>query len=153
MLSISYPSTMVFRCCDKKHIANRRAFIWSGLRPSVCSPANNQGSVERQKKPTRQVACEITKDGVVTVKSTQLGEWDLEAIQAHADFLSLKDTELNLKELKASRHTPRPTTEPFVCCRTDSSSHLVARLRRMVLDRVTLSQVFTMFKHRLESCQ
>ena len=99
---------MVFRCCDKKHIANRRAPIWSGLRPSVCSPANNQGSVERQKKPTRQVDCEITKDGVVTVKSTQLGEWDLEAIQAHADFLSLKDTELNLKELKASRHTPTP---------------------------------------------
>jgi len=62
--------------------------------------------VERQKKPTRQVACEITKDGVVTEKSTQLGEWDLEAIQAHADFLSLKDTELNLKELKASRYTP-----------------------------------------------
>jgi hypothetical protein len=62
--------------------------------------------VERQKKPTRQVACEITKDGVVTEKSTQLGEWDLEAIQAHADFLSLKDTELNLKELKASHHTP-----------------------------------------------
>jgi len=44
-------------------------------------------------------------DGVVIVKSTQLGEWNLEAIQAHADFLSLKDTELNLKELKASRHT------------------------------------------------
>jgi len=63
--------------------------------------------VERQKKPTRQVACEITKDGVVTVKSTQLGEWNLEAIQAHADSLSLKDTELNLKELKASRHTPQ----------------------------------------------
>jgi len=41
------------------------------------------------------------------VKSTQLGEWNLEAIQAHADFLSLKDTELNLNELKASRHTPR----------------------------------------------
>ena len=61
--------------------------------------------MERQKKPTRQVACEITKDGVVIVKSTQLGEWNLEAIQAHADFLSLKDAELNLKELKASRHT------------------------------------------------
>src|SRR5450759_1160350 len=97
---------MVFRCCDKKHIASHRAAIWSGLRPSVCSPANNQGSVERQKKPTKQVACEITKDGVVTLKSAQLGEWDLEAIQAHADFLSLKDTQLNLKELKASRHTP-----------------------------------------------
>ena len=65
--------------------------------------------MERQKKPTRQVACEITKDGVVTVKSTQLGEWDLEAIQAHADFLSLKDPELNLKELKALRHPPHPT--------------------------------------------
>ena len=55
-------------------------------------------------------------DGVVTVKSTQLGEWDLEAIQAHADFLSLKDTQLNLKELKASRHTPaspsRTNAEP-----------------------------------------
>src|ERR1035437_3142725 len=99
---------MVFRCGDKKPIANPRAPIWSGLRPSVCSPANNQGSVERQKKPTKQVACEITKDGVVTLKSTQLGEWDLEAIQAHADFLSLKDIERNLKELKASRHTPTP---------------------------------------------
>lgn len=55
--------------------------------------------------PTRQVACEITKDGVVTVKSTQLGEWELEAIQAHADFLLLRDPELNLKEMKASRHT------------------------------------------------
>jgi hypothetical protein len=69
--------------------------------------------VERQKKPTRQVACEITKDGVVTVKSTQLGEWNLEAIQAHADFLSLKDPELNLKELKAPRHTPQVPTEPM----------------------------------------
>lgn|GEM_PF-2556596 len=47
----------------------------------------------------------------------------------------------------------RSMLEPFVCCRTDSSSHLVARLRRMVLDRVALCQVFTMFKHRLESCQ
>lgn len=36
-----------------------------------------------------------------------LGEWNLEAIQAHADSLSLKDTELNLKELKASCHTPQ----------------------------------------------
>lgn len=62
--------------------------------------------MERQKKPTRQVACEITKDGVVTVKSTQVGKWELEAIQAHADFLLLRDPELNLKELKASRHAP-----------------------------------------------
>ena len=53
----------------------------------------------------RQVACVVTKDGVVTDKFKQLGDWDLEAIQAHADFLSLKDSELNLKELQASRHT------------------------------------------------
>jgi hypothetical protein len=90
------------------------------LRPSVCSPANNQGSVERQKKPTRQVACEITKDGVVTEKSTQLREWDLEAIQAHADFLSLKDIELNLNKLKASRHTLQ-AHQPNQCGTQDSA--------------------------------
>ena len=37
----------------------------------------------------------------------QLGEWDLEAIQAHADFLLFSDPELNLKELKASRQRGR----------------------------------------------
>jgi hypothetical protein len=50
-------------------------------------------TVERQKKPTRQVVCEVSKDGVVIETFTQLGDWDLEAIQAHADFLSLKDTD------------------------------------------------------------
>jgi hypothetical protein len=44
-------------------------------------------------------------------------------------------------------------TERFVCYRTDSPSYIVARSSRMVHDRVTLCQVFTMFKHRLESYQ
>ena len=79
--------------------------------------------MERQKKPTRQVACEITKDGVVTEKFTQLGEWDLETIQAHADFLSLKDTELNLKELKASRHTPRVPQPNHLCAAARTAVH------------------------------
>lgn len=51
-------------------------------------------TVERQKKPTQQVVCElINKVGVVTKTFAQPGEWDLELIQSCPDFLALKDTD------------------------------------------------------------
>src|ERR1035437_3410500 len=52
-----------------------------------------------------------------------------------------------------TRSSAGNATERFVCYRTDRPSHVVARSSRMVHDRVTLCQVFTMFKHRLESYQ
>lgn len=47
-------------------------------------------TVERQKNPTKQVICQLIKAGAVKKTITQPGEWDLEAIQAHADYLALK---------------------------------------------------------------
>ncbi|MFA7242220.1 MAG: hypothetical protein WC091_19080 [Sulfuricellaceae bacterium] len=48
-------------------------------------------SVERQNKPVKQIVCSLAnKSGVVKSTIIQLGEWDLEGIQTHADYLALQ---------------------------------------------------------------
>lgn len=51
------------------------------------------------------------------------------------------------------RHTAASHQCNFVCCRTDSPSHTVARSTCMVHDRAALCQASSMLKHRLESYQ
>ena len=48
-------------------------------------------TVERQKKPTKQIVCElINKSGAVTKSIIHPGDWDLDIIQVHTGYLALQ---------------------------------------------------------------
>jgi hypothetical protein len=68
-----------------------------GRNPNVKESFNTYGwtyTVERQKSPAKQVVCQlVNRSGTVEKTIIQLGEWDLEAIQGHGDFLLLQDTD------------------------------------------------------------
>lgn len=78
-------------------------------------------TVDRQKKPTKQVVCQIIKDRGVTEEITQLGEWDLDTIQVHPDFLSLKDTDQS-RMLECYRHANPFLFRSLIADAADTSS-------------------------------
>ncbi|MEN6405258.1 MAG: hypothetical protein ABFC77_02180 [Thermoguttaceae bacterium] len=47
-------------------------------------------TVERKRRPDKQVVCEvINKSGIVVTTIVQPGEWDIDGLQLHADYIAL----------------------------------------------------------------
>lgn len=78
---------------DRKHRRVCFEQVCVGPNPNQMQTVSHYGwkySVERQKRPNKEVVCEVkNKSNVVFKTITQLGDWDLESFEAHQDYLAL----------------------------------------------------------------